>query len=66
MNIIILQAATEGDGVDVIIEMMANVNLQKDLEMINYHGRIVVCSYIIHNNVLDALLVSDQPLSLSR
>ena len=51
MNIIIFQAATEGDGVDVIIEMMANVNLQKDLEMINYHGRIVVCSYIIHNDV---------------
>ncbi|XP_041370750.1 zeta-crystallin-like isoform X2 [Gigantopelta aegis] len=36
-----IMAATEGDGVDVIVEMMASTNLQKDLEMINYHGRIV-------------------------
>ena len=31
-----------GKGVDVIIEMVANVNLQKDLEMLAPKGRVVV------------------------
>jgi len=35
-------AATAGRGVDVIIEMLANVNLAKDLEMIGKNGRIIV------------------------
>lgn len=33
---------TDGKGPDVIIEMLANVNLQIDLEMINQYGRIVI------------------------
>ncbi|XP_041369978.1 quinone oxidoreductase-like isoform X2 [Gigantopelta aegis] len=36
-----IKAATKDDGVDVILEMLSNVNLQKDLEMIKLHGRIV-------------------------
>ncbi|XP_067662367.1 quinone oxidoreductase-like isoform X2 [Haliotis asinina] len=33
--------ATGGEGPDVILEMLANVNLEKDLSMIKLHGRIV-------------------------
>jgi NADPH2:quinone reductase len=35
-------AATEGRGPNVILEMLANVNLAKDLKMIGARGRIVV------------------------
>ncbi|XP_077986912.1 quinone oxidoreductase-like [Glandiceps talaboti] len=34
--------ATGGHGFDVIIEMLANINLQRDLEMLNRFGRIVI------------------------
>jgi NADPH2:quinone reductase len=34
--------ATEHKGVDVILEMLANVNLADDLEIIAPHGRVVV------------------------
>jgi NADPH2:quinone reductase len=33
---------TEGHGVDVILEMLANVNLAKDLAILNKGGRVVV------------------------
>ena len=33
---------TGGKGVDVILEMLANVNLDKDLDIIAFRGRIVV------------------------
>lgn len=36
------QDATNGEGPDLIIEMLANVNLEKDLTMIKRKGRIVV------------------------
>jgi NADPH2:quinone reductase len=35
-------AATGGRGVDVIIEMLANVNLDKDLGLLARNGRVVV------------------------
>ena len=35
---------TNGLGVDVIMEMLANVNLDKDLNMLAYGGRVVVTS----------------------
>jgi NADPH2:quinone reductase len=35
-------AATEGRGPDVILEMLANVNLGKDLKTIAFRGRIVI------------------------
>jgi NADPH:quinone reductase len=37
-----LTALTGGRGPDLIIEMLANANLQKDLEVIGLRGRIVV------------------------
>lgn len=37
-----LQEATSNNGPQIIIEMLANVNLEKDLEMISKRGRIVV------------------------
>ena len=37
-----MMQATEGKGVDVILEMLANVNLGKDLKLIAPGGRIVV------------------------
>lgn len=39
---IVFQEATEGRGVDVIVEMLANVNLSKDLQMLAYGGRVAV------------------------
>jgi NADPH2:quinone reductase len=33
---------TGGKGVDVVLEMLANVNLQKDLGIVAMHGRVVV------------------------
>ena len=35
-------AKTGGRGVDLVIEMLANVNLVRDLELIAKHGRIIV------------------------
>jgi NADPH:quinone reductase len=35
-------AATEGRGVDLILEMLANVNLGQDLKLLAPHGRVVV------------------------
>jgi NADPH2:quinone reductase len=35
-------AATRGGGVDVILEMLANVNLDKDLGLLAQRGRVVV------------------------
>lgn len=37
-----IQKCTAGRGVDIILEMLANVNLALDLEMIAFHGRLVV------------------------
>jgi NADPH2:quinone reductase len=37
-----LMEITEGRGVDVVLEMLANVNLNKDLEIVARRGRIVV------------------------
>jgi NADPH2:quinone reductase len=37
-----LLTLTEGRGVDVIVEMLANVNLNKDLGVLATHGRVVV------------------------
>ena len=35
-------SATDGKGANIILEMLANVNLQNDLEIIAVKGRIVV------------------------
>ena len=35
-------AATRGDGCDVIVEMLANVNLDSDLKLLSHGGRVVV------------------------
>jgi NADPH2:quinone reductase len=37
-----LMELTDGHGADVILEMLANVNLQKDLDIVARFGRIVV------------------------
>jgi NADPH2:quinone reductase len=37
-----ITAKTGGRGVDLVIEMLANVNLARDLDLIAKHGRIVV------------------------
>src|SRR6202166_4877905 len=34
--------ATGGKGVDIILEMLANVNLPKDLKLLAIHGRVIV------------------------
>lgn len=37
-----IMAKTDGRGVDLVIEMLANVNLIRDLEMIAIRGRVVI------------------------
>ncbi|XP_060940166.1 quinone oxidoreductase-like isoform X1 [Limanda limanda] len=37
-----IMEATDGRGVDVIVEMLSNVNLSRDLEMLAYGGRVTV------------------------
>jgi NADPH2:quinone reductase len=37
-----IKEITQGKGVDIILEMLANVNLQKDFEVLAMFGRIVV------------------------
>lgn len=37
-----IMAATNGSGVDLILEMLANVNLGHDLKLLGTHGRVVV------------------------
>ncbi|XP_071347998.1 quinone oxidoreductase isoform X2 [Trachinotus anak] len=37
-----IMKATDGRGVDVILEMLSNVNLSKDLQMLAYGGRVMV------------------------
>lgn len=37
-----IMEATEGQGVNVIVEMLSNVNLGKDLQMLAYGGRVTV------------------------
>ena len=37
-----IMAFTQGNGVNVILEMLANVNLAKDLGLLAKHGRVVV------------------------
>jgi NADPH2:quinone reductase len=37
-----IMALTSGRGVDVVVEMLANVNLDSDLDVLAFKGRIVV------------------------
>lgn len=37
-----IPSITNGAGVDVVIEMLANVNLEEDLQLVNKFGRVVV------------------------
>src|SRR5438309_480644 len=37
-----IMAKTDGKGVDLVIEMLANVNLVRDLEMLAMRGRVVI------------------------
>jgi NADPH2:quinone reductase len=37
-----IPSITNGAGVDVVIEMLANVNLEEDLKLVNKFGRVVV------------------------
>ena len=39
---------TGGRGVDVVLEMLANVNLDKDLDVLALHGRVVVIGDAAH------------------
>ncbi len=41
-HLVEINSLTGGKGVDVIIEMLANVNLQKDFEVLKMFGRITV------------------------
>ena len=42
INSSVIKAATENKGADVILENLANVNLENDLKIVADHGRIGV------------------------
>lgn len=42
----LFQEATGGRGVDVVVEMLSNINLSKDLQMLAYGGRVMVSSSV--------------------
>lgn len=44
VRICVLQDATEGQGVNVIVEMLSNVNLSNDLKLLASGGRVLVRS----------------------
>ncbi|KAG7526074.1 quinone oxidoreductase [Solea senegalensis] len=52
-----IMEATEGKGVDVIVEMLSNVNLSKDLQMLAFGGRVMVvgCRGSIEINPRDTM-----------
>lgn len=52
-----IMEATEGRGIDVIVEMLSNVNLSKDLEMMAFGGRVAVvgCRGSIEINPRDTM-----------
>ncbi|XP_054624352.1 quinone oxidoreductase isoform X2 [Dunckerocampus dactyliophorus] len=52
-----IMEATGGKGVDVIVEMLSNVNLHKDLQMLALGGRVVVvgCRGSVEINPRDAM-----------
>jgi NADPH2:quinone reductase len=33
---------TDGRGVDLVVEMLANVNLDRDLDLLSLHGRVMI------------------------
>ncbi|XP_064416400.1 quinone oxidoreductase [Latimeria chalumnae] len=37
-----IKEATGGEGMNVIIEMLSNVNLSKDLQLLSYGGRVII------------------------
>ncbi|NQV35963.1 MAG: NADPH:quinone reductase [Phycisphaeraceae bacterium] len=41
-RVAMIQALTQDRGVDIILEMLANVNLAADLELLAVHGKVVV------------------------
>ncbi|XP_033507291.2 quinone oxidoreductase [Epinephelus lanceolatus] len=52
-----IMEATEGKGIDVIVEMLSNVNLSKDLQMLAFGGRVTVvgCRGSIEINPRDTM-----------
>ena len=61
-----IMAITEGRGVDLILEMLANVNLPKDLAMLAQGGRVVVIGNrgSVEINARDAMLKESSILGL--
>ncbi|KAM4642175.1 zeta-crystallin-like [Discoglossus pictus] len=37
-----IQEATGGEGINVILEMLSNVNLNSDLQLLSYGGRVII------------------------
>ncbi|XP_059200342.1 quinone oxidoreductase [Centropristis striata] len=62
-----IMEATEGRGVDVIVEMLSNVNLSKDLQMLAYGGRVTVvgCRGSIEINPRDTMMKESSILGVS-
>jgi NADPH:quinone reductase len=50
--------ATRSQGVDIILEMLANVNLGEDLKILSPHGRVVVigCRGVVEINPREAMM----------
>lgn len=55
LNFFNSQKATGGKGVDVILEMLADVNLDKDLDILAFRGRVVVSIFFYDFYILVSL-----------
>ncbi|KAG5285947.1 hypothetical protein AALO_G00009300 [Alosa alosa] len=53
-----IKEATNGQGVNVIVEMLSNVNLDNDLQMLSYGGRVTIvgCRGPIEINPRDTMI----------
>lgn len=54
----VFQEQTSGKGVNVIVDMLSNVNLSKDLQMLASGGRVVVSHTLEHFSRFSSLMKS--------
>ena len=48
-DFVLFQEYAGGAAVDVVLEMLANVNLQNDLQILAKHGRVIVSTELYLN-----------------
>jgi NADPH2:quinone reductase len=52
-----IMKATGGRGVDVILEMLANVNLSTDFKLLAMNGRVIIVGNLLDINIIPLVLI---------